>query len=370
MKQTKPRLFTSLGAYIEWMGDEDRDITEIMAAVYFKSASMENKFVVPHEFSAFKAVRDRKGVITHITDSKGNDLSGHNLSSVLIFSAMREKGMASIIMVKSNDSTIEVLAIPSGVQIDTTPLGKGVKDFHDNARTLYTHKAGTAVYATPDLIEAILLLDYVDISEVTNLLKALNALAAKEDLTNFAAEVFDDFNNILVSLQDQEAKQSRKHFLQTLMAASISKMSMQQRIGHFSGNPSYTLANNLELRLPHGGPCYTKLGNKPATKVALSTLGPDDNVLMSTNIMSQKDYKSIMGNVADYLVYVDSDNLGGRKGQKFASMSVKFVESAPNVTTYLSAIATANGEGKSGSNVQVPDPVDPNAKAVELDLDA
>jgi hypothetical protein len=315
-------------------------------------------------------VRDKKGVVTQILDAKGNALSGNNLGSVMIYAAMREKGMASIILVRKDDSTIEVLAIPSGVQIDSTTLGKGVKDFHKSARTLYTYKAGTAVYAATDHIMAILELSYVEIPEVTNLLKALNALAAKEDLANLDAEKLDDFDYILKSLQDHEAKQSRKHFLQTLMAASIRSIDMKDRIEHFNRNPSYTLANNLELRLPHGGPCYTKLGNKPATKVALSSLKPDDNVLLSTNILSQKDYKDIMGNVAEYQVYVDNENLGGRKGQRFATMSVKFVESVSNVTSYLTAIATANGEGKSGSGVQAHDPADSESNAVELDLDA
>jgi hypothetical protein len=342
MKENGPLLFKSMNEYLAWLDEEQEDATEIMAAAYFKAAEMENKFIVPMEFRDFTAGRNKKGEITQITDLENNTIVAKQLDKVLVYSALREKGFKTIIMTTNEGSNTEVLAIPSGVQIEEAADVRGQKDFHKNVRMLYTYKAGTTVYASPENIMGILKLSYVSLSEVSNLMKALNALEAKEDLSKFDAELLVDVKVIQQVLSDHEAKQSRKHFFQTLLAAKIREMDSEQRLNFFKSNPSYTLANNLEFRLPHGGPCYTKLGNKPLAKVPLGSLGPGANVLMSTNILSQKDYKEIVGDVQNYQVFVDTNELGGRKGNKFASMSVKFTEEAQTVLAILHAISTAN----------------------------
>jgi hypothetical protein len=335
--------------FLTWMVEENKDITEIMGAAFFKAAEMENKFVVPTEFTAFSTIRSKTGEITHIHDDKNHAIAGSDLREVLVYSAMRDKGFKAIILGPSDAEALEVLAIPKGIMIEGASDVKGKKDFHNNVRMLYTHKASTTVYASPENIMGILKLDYVTLPEVNNLTKALNALAAKEDLSAFDADALINIADLHTALTDQEAKASRKHFYQTLYAAKIRKTGIEDRLELFKASPSYTLANNLEFRLPHSGPCYSKLGNKPIIAVPLESVSPGADILMATNIMSQKDYKEIAGDVSKYLVYVNSDDLGGRKGNKWASMSYKVLEKAEHVRAYLSTISTANTSGGNAS---------------------
>jgi hypothetical protein len=71
---------------------------------------------------------------------------------------------------------------------------------------------------------------------------------------------------------------------------------------------------------------------------------------LSTNIISQKEYKEIAGNISDFKVFKDSDNLGGRKGNKFVKMQVKFTASVKNVSSFLEAVAAVNTSGGGAGN--------------------
>jgi hypothetical protein len=367
MKKDGPTIYKSMTDYLKGLGEDKESVLEIMGAVYYKSADMENKFVVPAEFRIFTTVRDKAGGITQISDSKNNGLTGYNLKKVLVYSALKSKGIKKVIFDKTNDDTIEVLAIPSGMQIEEASNSKGKKDFHDRVITLYTYKTSTTVYAPSDKLYDLVSINYVTLSEVSNLTKALNSLAQREDISELKVDELDDFQHILDGLDAHEAKSSRKHFFQTLLAAKVANVDMSEKIDQFEKNTSYTLANNLALRLPHGGPCYTKLGNKPETTVSLASLKATDSVLLATTILSQKEYKDIGGDVAEWQVYVDSDNLGGRKNGKFANMSVKFRESAENVRRILKAISTVNSSDKGESGDKPSGKQASKVTSIELD---
>lgn len=364
MRSTGPRLFKSLDAYLKAMVTSKEDITQVLAAIYFKSAGNENRFYVPTELQALEIVRDKRGVITQIADSTKHGIAGAKLARVLVYAAMREKGMATVIMRERDDGTVEVLAIPGGVQITKTTLS-GEGECPNGARTMYTHKLGFTVNASAKQILDLLSLSYVDIPDVSSLVRSLNALAGKEDLNDI--EKFVDFAELSKGLQDQETKQSKKHFLQTLMAANISSMSMDQRIEHFIKEPSYTLANNLGLRLPHHGPVYSSLHNKVAGKVRLGDVGAEEAVLLSSNHMSHRDYKGVLGDVANLGVYVNADTVGGRKNGKWAKMSDKHLGTAGSLIKYLSAISGANGTVKTASGVLAADQKEEEYKEIELD---
>jgi hypothetical protein len=71
--------------------------------------------------------------------------------------------------------------------------------------------------------------------------------------------------------------------------------------------------------------------------------------------------------VAEWQVYVDSDNLGGRKNGKFANMSVKFRESAENVRRILKAISTVNSSDKGESGDKPSGKQASKVTSIELD---
>lgn len=342
MKQDGPKLFNGKEEYLEWLDETGEDVLEIVGASYYKSADMENKFAVPHEFLGFTIARGKQGEITQISDGQNNAISGQQLKKALVYSVFKEKGFRAVILGQVDDTAIEALAIPNGIQIEDASAA-GEADSQKEVKIMYTYKARTTLYAPSKVVKGMLELDFVTLSEVGNLSKALNALARKEDLSDFNLSNLGDVRNIQRALADSEAKQSRKNLLQTLLASKISTMNFTDRLAHFKTNPSYTLANNLSFRLPHSGPCYTSLGNKFIAKVPLGSVGPDDSILMSTNVMSQKDYKELLGDTAQYQVYVNTEDLGGRKGSKWAKMNVKILEDGEDVKKMLSAISDANG---------------------------
>lgn len=369
LKENGPTTHKNFEEYLKAVKEDDEDITEIMAASYFKAADMENKFYVPSEFSAFTAQRNGKGEVTAIIDPvKGDGVTGIMLKKVLVMGVMREKGMKAIIYGQVDDDTFEALVIPSAVQMVADPPPKATKEFHTEARMLFTPKAGTAVYAPAERILAILSVGYVTISEVGSVTKALNALAQKEDIGGLDDNSLRNTRSIKILLEEEGAKQSRKHFLETMLAAHLKSVSMKDRIALLQSFPTYTMANRLELRLPHGGPCYTKLGNKPIAPKALSTLGPDARILMSTNVMSQKDFNDLRGNVGDYQVYVDDPNLGGRRNNKFVAMNVKFTERNDIITAYMSTISGANEKQGTGGTA-APDTSSKKVSFKDIDLD-
>jgi len=330
---------------------------------------MENKYAVPPGFRDFTIERNGKNEIIGISDSKKDGISGYQLKRVLAYAALMYKGYTAVIMKATDDGGVEALAVPGLYQIADNPKAVNEKEHIKKAYTMHTAKASFTVYASVELIMGILNLTFVTLSEVGNLLKSLNSLAGKEDLTGLDVEKFVDIDSIQQELSSQEAKQSRKSFFQALLAAKVQDMDMSGRLEVFEKNPSFTLANQLGFRLPHSGPLYTKLGNKPADKVTLESLGDQDvSLLLSTHSMSQKDYKEIRGNVGHYKVYVDSENLGGRKGSKFSSMSVKFRETPKVIHRMLSLISEANMK-EGGSSVGDTSEAKPAAKVHNIELD-
>jgi hypothetical protein len=369
MKQDSPPLFKSLGELIGWLDDGAGNITEMYGAIYLKAADMENKQVVPAEFRAFPATREKNGVVTAISDSEGNLIDGDQLRRLMVLSTMRARGARAVIMTVSDDGSVEVLYLPGEFQLVGGARPDGKKEFHGDLLTLHTPRSAVVVYAQPSITRGILGLNYIGLYEVTSILKALNSLAKKEDLSGFNANSLGDSKSIEQALADVDVKQSRRHFIQTMYAAFLRTLNYDERIATFVRNPSYTLANQLELRTPHSGPVFTSLGNKKLAPVLLSSLGDNDSVLLSTNIISQKEYKEIAGNVSDFKVFKDSDELGGRKGNKFVKMQVKFTASVKNVSHFLTAVSSVNTSGGSAGNaVEAPTPAKQASTGTRLSL--
>jgi len=330
---------------------EDTDqIASMAVASYYKSAEMENKFVVPNEFRQFAITRNAKREITKIKDDRGNVMTGPDLSKLLVYFALSSKGYAVIIIGKRTDDTIEALAVPGGVQIMEEP-SKGKKKIYDKVKVVYTYRNSYTLYAPPDVIAKVLGLDYITLAEVPNLLKALNSLSSKEDIRSLDLDTLIDFTSLQTALGDEEAKDSRKNFLETLLAASTTDASVDERIVWFQENTAYRLAHRLKLRLPHSGPCFTSLRNQLVTPRALSSLGDEEVVLMSNNFISQKEYKELLGDPGEFKVYVDSANLGAKKNNRFVKLTAKTLYSKQNVVNIVTAITNANAPTEKTSNV-------------------
>lgn len=347
MKEDGPLLFESMEKYLDWVKASDEDTTGMLAALYRKDVVAENKFVVPVEFQDFTCSRNDKMEIIGIKDKKNKGIVGSELDKVLVYAALKDKGAGIIILEKGPDGNLEALVIPNGIQVaDVNEKAK--KAFHTDIRMLYTYKTSMTIYASNENITTLLELNYVTLSEVCGLVRALNALSSKEDIQLLEKTSLEDVDSLQAAVIESKAKATRLSFFQTLFGAMLRSLDQDKRLELFTKSPSFTLANQLDLRMPHGGPCFSKFGNRPMAKVALGSLKPGDRILMSTNTMSLKDYKNITGALDDLQVYLDSENLGARKGNKFVEMNVKHTEEFEYVTGYLTAIATSNdSKGKS-----------------------
>lgn len=362
MKDDGPLLFKSMDEYLDDVIKNKGDVTEMLVAQYFRAAELENKFFVPTEFQAFNIERNSKGEVTCIVDSQNNALGNKGLARVMAYDAMRSRGIAKVVMNATNDGSVEALTIPEAVQIVKEHTAKDAKNFQNEVRAVYTRRYRVIVFATTANIIDTLKLGFVTMSEIGNVLKTLNSVESREDCSDLNVGELDSVDSINKVISALTAKQTRKSFLQALLVAKIEKLSTEDRLEVFSNDATYNLANLLKLRLPHKGPCYTKLGNKKLTTVDLETLGDDVDVLMSNNIMSMREFKELAGNTSKYPVYVNDDNLGGKKGSKWAKMSVKSTMRVKDVATMLTAISAANNLDRKPSSANTV--VDTKAKNV------
>lgn len=349
LRKTGPTVYKNVAEYLSAAKNGFETVEEIMAATYFKSADMENRFYAPLEFAAFRVTRNNKGEITEIADQTGKGIISKNLKFALAYVALKEKGFKALILGTLNDDRVEILAIPRAIEI-MEATSKANKDFHQDAKVLYTPKMGYTVYTPTDITMAILKLGYVALGELVNLLKTLNSLASKEDLREFRVEELVDVQAIESALTSTDIKASRKNFLEALLANKIATMDTDERLTYFSSNVSFTLAHRLGFRLPHTGPFFHTLGNAPIAKVDLESVGKDKNILMCAHVMSQSDYSSVRGDVGKYPVYVDKDGLGGRKHNKWHPLTGKVTMKSQDVAALLIAISKANSQ-KADSSV-------------------
>lgn len=340
LQEGTPIVYKSLADFITGL-DAPEDVMEIYTSVYYRSAELENRFVVPQSFKTLNADRNGNGAITALYD-ENDGFTDSALNEVLALSAMKEKGYKKVVMVKGEDGRVEALAIPNAVQMEEADDVKGKKDFHDEVWWIYTTRSVMTVYAPIAQVTTILGMDAITISDVNTVLKSLNALCKMEDPSAIDLEALSDFTKLKTEIASHEGKITRRNFLNTLFAISIGKMESEEKVKHFVDETTYTLANSLGFSLPHGGPCFTKLGTKLIETVPLGSLGDDDNVLMCNSVISQGDYLGIRGDISTYPVYVDNDQLGAKKGNKWVEMPGKVLEQAGLLTSFLSAIADGN----------------------------
>jgi hypothetical protein len=242
-----------------------------------------------------------------------------------------------------------LLAIPSAVDCVLGHLGKPKKEWHERAHYVYTTKTRLVCYATTKVLYNLIGLEYVSVGQITNILKSMNALSAREDVENFDGAHLVDLPNITSALKDSASHESRKNLLKELQSAKILTMDEDMRLKCFAADPNYRLASNLEYRVPHSGPFYTKTKNNNATAVPLDSLDDEVDVIMATNFMSQKDYKAIVGEVGVFPVYVDHENMGSRKGGKWSEINVKHTAKASVVKTILDIISKDNKSSLGGA---------------------
>jgi hypothetical protein len=349
MTQGSTTIYGSMTAYLKAVTENQEDVTKLFAAQYFKDGSLENKYSVPPEFRELVVARSKRGEVTSIADNE-SEINSEALLKVLTVGGLKLMGFETVILGESNDSYVEVIGIPGGVYVETLDEpGKNKKEHHEEARVVVTRKSRTVVYASVSAIRETLELSYVTLAGQRNLLSALNSMANKEDLSDWDVSVYVDTDTLTQAVQKEEQKEAAKSFYAVLYAMKIDSMSGDERTRYFAENASFRLAHSLQIRLPHKGPVHSKINNKSVESIPITDLDDDDEVLLSTNIISQKEYASLTGDIANLRVIKYTSDVGARKGNKWCEISVRFTENAGTLKALLSSIIEANSEaGKTG----------------------
>jgi len=317
---------------------------EVLHATYHANASLLNRFYLPPVFNKFTVIRDNTGRVICVQDSSMHKLAGPALTKVLIRAGLAIRGVTKIIIGHCDDSNIGLLAIPGDIQYANTVITP-ITDPLTELRFLFSSTVTTRLYATPKAFREVLSMNYITTEDVKSVATFLNQVFKREPKFELDVKPLESLATLEVELDNILNKTAKKSFYNALFTANISKATMESKLDAFAKHPSFRLAHSLGFRMPHRGPVHTKMGAIAIAAVNLSTLGDDEEVLLSTHVLSAGNYESCVG-VADTPVYVNTLALGSQQNKKWREMKVKFVQKASIVRQYLSTIEKANKDVK------------------------
>jgi len=333
---------------------------EVLHGTYHANASLLNRFYLPPCFNDFKIIRDNTGRVICVQDSSGHKLVGSALTKVMIRAGLQIRGVTKIIIGHCDNNNIGLLAIPGDIQYAITAV-ETIADRQTILRFLFSSTVTTRLYATPKAFLEVLSMKYITTEDFKSVATLLNQVFKREPKFELDPKSLESLATLEVELDNILNKSAKKSFYNALFAANISKATMESKLSAFSKHPSFRLAHSLGFRMPHQGPVHTKMGAIAIAAVNLSTLGDDEEVLLSTHVLSAGNYASCVG-VADTPVFVNTSALGSQQNKKWREMKVKFVLKASIVRQYLETIEKANQDVKvvtDNSDVKMePEPTD------------
>lgn len=343
----------SLTSYLRHAARGSVEVLRLVYSAYFADITVLNQYVVPDPFQDLTIERnERSGRVISISD--GNDfLRGEQVISLMAMEYLHRQGFDEVIMPGAGNT--EVLALPKMVQtekVDT--MVDGVKK---TQYIVYAPKARMLVQASPELVHDFLTLD-VPLKDVPELIRQVNAVAAKEDLT-FDPEKYRTLDSLITESQTLADKQAKKGLFAVLIKASISHSSLDEKINVFARAPSHTLAYDLEFKLTLGSPVFVKGNKAPVPMVTLASLKDDDEVLMSNVSISHGKYQSIIGEVSNITVYKSAGAMGTLNARNnFSEFKQPSTISKKRLMLILEAIARDNANKRIPSKVVAAAPKD------------
>lgn len=334
----------------EWLeaaekSKDGKGVYDIFNSDYYADALSVNTYVVPPMLRGFTITRDNLKRVISIKKDK-LILKDVALGKIMFLGWAHSEGYKKVILCEYDDSN-EVTALVFGKTWHLQDSAATKKDHQEVGIEAFLPKAKFYISVSPQSLAKVLNLAYVDINNAKNISVKLNQL-----MTNRAIDL-DEMNlDTLEGLQGHLKacdKRLEVDFFETLIAANVEESSFDERVDAFASAPTSQFARTLQLKKPYGGTLIERGSLKPAAKVALGELGPDDEVLMSTTIIDTKFYDSIRSSPNEYPVYKATANLGILKDRKWEEL--KTVEAQPfeSVMKLMSAIVASNQGKKSTS---------------------
>jgi hypothetical protein len=284
--------------------------------------------------------RDERGALVRLKDSTGR-VKGKSLEKLQISTYALLHGYNEIILESHEEEDVDadVLLMPQTIQF--TELGSPVKkDHHEVAVELYSFGNKMRVFTSPAKIKELLTLTYLDSTNIKGVLLALNNLLEKEafklDITSLT-----ELGSLQTLLQECE-KPSQAKFFQTLIAAKVEGSKAEERVGAFIKNPSAEFARILQFKKPYSAPLFERGTGGRSERIPLSTLGDDDEVLLSTVTVDTKFYEAVRSDIGSLLVYKRTANIGIKKNKKWVELKTSGSMKVQLFTKMLEAIAADN----------------------------
>lgn len=284
--------------------------------------------------------RDEKGAIVRLKDSTGR-VSGKPLEKLQIVTYAHLQGYQEIILETYERANVDadVLMMPRTIQYtDLVPPVK--KDHHTAAVELYSYGNKIRVFTHPAQIKELVTLDYLDTTNIKGVVLALNNLLEKEafklDLTSL-----NTLESLQALLQECE-KPSQAKFYQTLIAAKVDSSNDEEKVKAFVKTPSAEFARILAFKKPYSAPLFERGTNAKVERVPLSSLGDDEDVLLSTVTIDTKFYDSVRSDVGSFLVYKATSNIGIKKNQKWHELQTAEAMKAKHLSALFESVAAGN----------------------------
>jgi len=329
-------IHVSLNAWAQSLKEEERAGYGILYATFSGDGYSLNPHIVHPSLEHFTVMRDERGSVTSISDTKTR-LVGKSLAKVMSASYALLNGFKEVIF-EDLGLIIQVTLFPTGLVVLDAPSKK--KEHHRVALEVHTFKAKQNVFFTTEDLKALASLDFMSVTSLKEVLRTYNGVVEREAFI-LDTESISDVGPLLESL-DASNKRSLSDFYGQLLAAVVEERDIKEKVDAFAHKPSATLARTLNLRKPYTAPLVTQGSLDRVQKVKLASLKDDADVLLSTSAIDDKFYQSLSGNASAFEVYPADSMYGIKKGNKFHALQNTETCKAIDLKRMLNAIANSN----------------------------
>lgn len=345
-------IHTSLQAWGQTLENDSAAAIGLFTSVYRGDGIGMNTHVLHPSLIGYVDVkRDEKGAIVRLKDNNKARVVDKSLEKLQVCTYATLHGFRDIIFEAYDDvdTAADVLFMPTTVQFSELSSSQK-KPHHSVALELYSYGNKINVFTPPAKIKELTTLSYLDSTNVKGVLMALNSLLEKEAFSLDLASL-DDLGSLQTLLKNAE-KQSQARFFQTLIAAKVDGSKNEDKVKAFIANPDSDFARLLGFKKPYVQPLFEQGTNAKVERIPLSSLGDDDDVLLSTVTIDTKFYESIRSDIGSLLVYKKTANLGIKKSKKWAQLQTTGSMKASLFTRLMESIAESNKGTKTNATAK------------------
>jgi len=338
---SKLNLYDGVSQYSDLLGNNDKTGYGLLYGQYSGDGFSLNSNVVHDSLLKFTVIRDAKGAVEAIHDSK-TKIVGMKLQKLMIATYAIQNGITEMIITENDDDgVLEVLFLPAGLNVEDAP-SPSTETKKKPVNLVHHYKGKTLVFFTIAELKTLLSINYIDLKSMKKVLNAFNNLKEANGEYKLNPKEVDTLAKLQAVMLSSDGR-TLSNFYGSLVSANVSQSSISEKVYAFVAVPSKTFARTLGLCKPYSQQVIERGTLNKIQKVKLSELDPDDNVLMSSVPIDDKFYDSLISDPEEYMVFKSDANVGLTKNKKWVPMSGHTTYSAKDLVTLLTSIVESNG---------------------------